>query len=566
MNGTRRASVSPFPSVSKASGRPVADRLKSLARQRGAIGIFGVVTLLLALLVTALSIDSGRLWLERRHLQSVADIAAIEAVRNVGYCGATGTDEQVLLAAKAAAEANHFAGNLALAPNKVEVGSITIDGNRRQFNTGGARQAVRVEASNTVPASLILGGLWGNTTTITAEATAVPNPDTADYSLGSFLLRVAPPTGQETNLLNSLLDSLLGPGSSLSLDALSYQGLAKTNIKLGELAAANATVGSVDELLQADLTVSDVLTASARAISRQGSSEVEVQAANGMAVLAAAVTNNVAIQLGDIIDVAAPAANGDAAAAASVNALDLVMATLMLANRNSAVALNLGIPNVLGISLNVIQPPQLVAGGLPGTQGGQWCSEAKTAQLTLRVTLNPLGIGLVDMALNLDLAQARANLAALAIGNPSTVTIDVSPGIANVSVTNGARTGPASVLLGVGRVGLQLPVSASAPTHVDYSVSLPIQAHLPDSRPVAGVLSGDLATALSDPNLLTVQILGFDVTGSTQRNVRAVVASLLSDVAAALLDPLLRILGIQLGGADVTLLNLNSGRRGVLVI
>ena len=54
---------------------------KLLRSQRGAIGLFGIMTLLLAVLFVSLVVDSGRLWMQKRQLQSIADIAAIEAAQ-----------------------------------------------------------------------------------------------------------------------------------------------------------------------------------------------------------------------------------------------------------------------------------------------------------------------------------------------------------------------------------------------------------------------------------------------------------------------------------------------------
>ena len=58
------------------------------ARQRGAIGLIGAVTLGIALLFLLLVVDSGRLYLEKRKLQRVADTAALEAVSRSGTCAA----------------------------------------------------------------------------------------------------------------------------------------------------------------------------------------------------------------------------------------------------------------------------------------------------------------------------------------------------------------------------------------------------------------------------------------------------------------------------------------------
>lgn len=56
------------------------------ARQRGAIGLIGALALGTAVLCTLVVVDSGRLYLDQRELQRVADNAALEAVARGGNC------------------------------------------------------------------------------------------------------------------------------------------------------------------------------------------------------------------------------------------------------------------------------------------------------------------------------------------------------------------------------------------------------------------------------------------------------------------------------------------------
>ncbi|MGY2682350.1 putative membrane protein [Pseudomonas tolaasii] len=55
-------------------------------QQRGAIGLMAVGVLAFVLMCTLLVVDSGRLYLEKRKLQGVADTAALEAVSRNGTC------------------------------------------------------------------------------------------------------------------------------------------------------------------------------------------------------------------------------------------------------------------------------------------------------------------------------------------------------------------------------------------------------------------------------------------------------------------------------------------------
>ena len=70
----------------------------SAARQRGAIGLMAVTTLALALLFMLVVVDSGRLYLEQRKLQRIADMAALEAAGQSAVCTGNGPQAAATLA------------------------------------------------------------------------------------------------------------------------------------------------------------------------------------------------------------------------------------------------------------------------------------------------------------------------------------------------------------------------------------------------------------------------------------------------------------------------------------
>jgi uncharacterized membrane protein len=543
---------------------PRAERA-SPGRQRGAVGLFGILTLLLALVFTALAVDAGRLWFERREIQAVADLAALEAARQVG-CG--GNPGNAVAAAQAAAKRNGFAGNLADAPNRVDVGWLTTAAGLRQFSASrpaanfADADAVHVLATESVPASLVLGGFFGQTTLIWAEATARAEPPHATFSLGSYLLRVSA-TPQDANLLNALLGGLLP--SSLSLDALAYKGLASTDINLAQLVRAQGLgVGTVEQLLDTQLSVAQVINLAAAAVGQQVAVDTSVTA--GLQTLLGAAVNNIPVKLGDVLDVSVPAS--DAAAKVGINVFDLITTTLMVANKNSAVALPLGIPGVANVNLAIIQPPQLAVGP-PGTSStGDLCTEARTAQLDLEVALNPLGLGLVDAVLGLELAQGSASLDRLDLApGVANARINAVPGIAALNLTNGAHTGPATVGGGLLGIGLNLPIADPHAAPLDYSVPYPPADHLPMTKSTSASVGSSLQSALSDPHALEIEVLGLPLLGNLLKPLVApIVAPLLGAIGSAVLDPLLKLLGIQLGGLDVTIEDIRYSGGAQLVI
>lgn len=50
----------------------------------------------------------------------------------------------------------------------------------------------------------------------------------------------------------------------------------------------------------------------------------------------------------------------------AINALDLIMAVAQVANKNSAVAVNLGIPGLANARLTVVEPKRIVSAARAG--------------------------------------------------------------------------------------------------------------------------------------------------------------------------------------------------------
>jgi len=134
-------------------------RLKA-ANQHGAVVIMTAGFMLLGILFLALAVDTGRLYIEKRKLQRVADMAAIDTVNRGALCGATSLAALQNLA-QASASLNGYEGTV-----QVETGYVDRDliNGVRLFQTDMTRiEAVKVIATNTVPASLIAGGIFGIT-------------------------------------------------------------------------------------------------------------------------------------------------------------------------------------------------------------------------------------------------------------------------------------------------------------------------------------------------------------------------------------------------------------------
>lgn len=340
------------------------------ARQRGAIGLMAAGTLALALGFMLLVIDSGRLYLEQRKLQRVADTAALEAVTRDGNCssGASATAY-----ATQSATRNGFTVN---ADNTliVSCGTLQIGADHlRAFSADPKKSAaVQVIATRTVATSvaagigaLLSGGPASLTTRLSATAVAAePKISLAQLSIRSTLLGV---DSSQSSLLNPLFSTLLGGNVNLTVGG--WDGLVKTDINLlkfmDQLAIElGVSAGSYTTLLNTQGNVTQFIKAAATVVNLNGATAAVTTA---LANLQVAATSASPIKLGDLLQLQ----TGTQAAGldATVQLFQLIQGFVQLANKNSAVTAVLPV-NVLGLAgvttrIKVIQPPQFSAVGDP---------------------------------------------------------------------------------------------------------------------------------------------------------------------------------------------------------
>lgn len=340
------------------------------SRQRGAIGLMAAGTLALALGFMLLVIDTGRLYLEQRKLQRVADTAALEAVTRDGNClsGASAT-----VYATQSATRNGFTVN----PGNtltVNCGTLQTGADHLRAFTADATKsaAVQVIATRTVTTSiaagvgaLLSGGPASLTTRLSATAVAAePKLTLAQLSIRSTLAGV---DSSKSSLLNPLFSTLLG--GNVSLTAVGWDGLVKTDINLlkfmDQLAIElGVSAGNYNALLSTQGNVTQFIKAAATVVNRNGAT-LDVKTA--LANLQVSATNASPIKLGDLLQLqtGAQAAGLDA----TVQLFQLIQGFAQLANKNSAVTAVLPV-NVLGLAgvttrIKVIQPPQFSAVGDP---------------------------------------------------------------------------------------------------------------------------------------------------------------------------------------------------------
>jgi uncharacterized membrane protein len=584
-------------------------------RQRGAIGVMAAITLLMALVCLALVIDTGRLYNEQRKLQRVADMAALEAATLSGMCGAQDA-ATVQGYVTASAARNNFVPVAGETLSGV-LGTVSLDGgygaaqSRRTFSPGGdMADSVRVQVTHNVPTSLVLNvaSLFSNLPTrltLSAQATA-RRTAMAGISAGSGVLSL---NSSNSPLLNALLGSLLG--TTLNLDAVTYQGIAGANISLIALsqqlqaAGVNLKLGDLDSLLNANVSAVQLIQAMINAA--DASQLAGVNVALLRTALAGINVPGAQLTLGQIIKVVAPGEVADEALNATVNLFDLLMATAQLANMNHAVNVNLAGKNVLGttptVKLTVISPPT-IAIGYPGKDAsGNWRTIARNAQVQLDVgaVSNLLNLNLVTLDLKLSVAVAPGYAALDSIqcggaGQPVTVNLKARPGVASVGLNAkvGLLGGAGGNLLGVtitnknsGANGITGPSSVDLAGPGEQSVAFnvtPPQGIPSAAQRVSSPLGSSLGAGLTSlGNSLEIKLTPGGNCASLLSwllctlsslansildlglNLTAALGALISALGQQLIDPLLSLLGIQTGILDVRLIDLQTGGAELLI-
>lgn len=209
--------------------------------QRGAFSIIGAGALLMSLLFLVLVLDSGRLYLEQRRLQKVADTAALESISKVenGNCSASAGKAATF--AEQNAKRNKFLVSTGQAIQTACVTVSSVNG-LRQAAADSQGRAVQVTTSSLVPASLILKAqslVKDIPSSITLKATAVAEREepSAVFTVGSQLLRL-----NNNRLVGQLLKAVGLNVKNLTL--LDADGLANATVTpAGLLKALGIKVG-----------------------------------------------------------------------------------------------------------------------------------------------------------------------------------------------------------------------------------------------------------------------------------------------------------------------------------
>lgn len=567
----------------------------SFAFERGVIA--PIVAVFLTVLIAALgALDVGNVFFARRALQRTADLAALAAAQTMDD-----TCTQPLATARANAATNGFDADGAGQSLTVLCGRWDTKANAGpsyfvSSNAAAPLNAVQVTAQRTVP-YFFLGPARRMSATATAKAT----------NLGAFTIGTSVAQLQG-GLVNSLLNALLG--ANVNVSAASYESLASARVRVRDLMAA-AGVGTVDQLLATQVDAGQLASLMLTALSSTSlvDSNLQTDLATLQAIAAGGISSTAQFPLGDgsgahgvfALDVA----DSQSALDAMVSPFDALLVAAEIARAGQspvAVAAGLGIAGLsAALQVQVVSPPVLAIGeaGIdPVAQ--RWRTLARTAQVRLYLnvalgtpTLPLIGAVSLNLPLSLEVAPGTAWLQATNCGPTkaaSTSTIGVQPGLANICVGDApgnlsasqpfSCTRPAT-LVNVANV-VKVTANAAVPAVVPQSsaTTLTFDGATPneddyqsaDSNAVGGVLANALSglgASLSQPDALEVTLFG-GVSLPLGTVGAAVLAALLPELNLLLsgidlaIDPLLQLLGVQVGVATIHDLSLTCGAAQVV--
>ncbi|NBA95067.1 pilus assembly protein TadG-related protein [Pseudomonas sp. R5(2019)] len=563
-------------------------------RQRGAIGLTAALTLGMALLFAVTVIDSGRLYLEQRKLQRVADMAALEAVNGKGNCISPALSAQTLARAASARNGHAVDSDHTLV---VECGSLKTTSGLRGFTADATKSdAVRAIAGAKVTTSIAAGvsALFSGanpslTTQLTASAVAAqPGPPLARLNIRSTLVSI---DTARSALLNSLMTALLG--SQVNLSLMQWQGLLNADVNLlnylDALAIkANVSAGNYTELLSKQIAVGDMLSVMST-VAQQNNPLVNV---SGLADLSLLAQNAGGIVLGDLLNIQ----NGGTTSGldANLQALQLVQGIVQLANSKHAAEVTLPV-SLLGIAnlttrIRIIEPPQFSAIGNPAKATNN-PSDAdqiyvRTAQTRILMTLN---IASISSGLNLLLVKVLPNGPNLDIGlevaSASSHVIGYNcNSVATKSLTVNDESAAVKVL--IGKINSNNFFSSTTPSNATPLVILEvlgIDIGLVANSPVFGQTVEDTYTQppeLEAPSanhtqqssnlVASVRSTLTGISLSPEVISLSLVTGLISGLLAPLLDPiinnLLTLLGIDLNQIQVGAnLSCHTGRAQLMI-
>ena len=538
-----------------------------LGDEKGGVAIMTAAFAGLICVLAALAVDLGSVSLKARQIQGTADLSALAAARN-------------LARAETAARATASANLTDLQALTVTRGGYVADARIKpedRFSPGVSEpNAARVEV--TAPAPLFFGRWVLNRPNVTVRRTAtaaIPGGQPqAMFSIGSRLASL------DGGLANALLSGLLG--SNVSLTVMDYRALAGAQVNLLQFSDALAadlgvTAGDYDALLQHEVTAGRALKV------------LESIAGSDTKSVLGKLTRtpvDARLKLKDLIGVEADARQGlREALNAEVSALDLIMASLETANGDRQVALDLGaragladVDVMLAIGERPNKSPWLTITGkhdpIIRTAQARVYLKATTAQALS-------GLAQVKLPVLIEAAASEARLKRINCEGARTVTLAVRPGVARarIGTIDEAKlknfkaplaSSPATLVsvLGLVTIKAQADVEIADLSWQDVTFSASDISHQTVRTVRARGFVNGLIVSLLQRLDVDVDVIGLGLGLGDLAKALGALLTPLGPALDGLVQPLLDLLGLKLGEADVRVHGVQcptQGRMPVLV-
>jgi tight adherence protein G len=541
-----------------------------LCEQRGSISILAAFSLLFVIVSAAMAVDVGQAAWQKRSLQKMTDVVALDSVRALGdrkdSISCVSVAQQL---AQGSATRNSFDYANAALGNSLTIETGSADSATKAFTTSAncaTANAVRITATSRSDNRFVPGSVG-----LTTQSVAMVDPQ-ATYSLGSKLVALDSTTSP---ILNTVLKGMLG--SSVNLSLVSYQGLAAGSTKFGPI-WTSLGLGTASQILSTQVTVKNFLNAAASALNSQGD-PASLTAATVLGTLAGQVDANAKFKFGDMMQFA----TGDPGSAATAKMDILEMVGMAASAANGTNLLNVSVPiTIPGVTsttmkMGIIEPP-VIWSGRPGQTPGAHTAQVRIqfdSVLSTQLTVL-LQHGTVHLPVYMEGAGANGDLTNVRCAIPSsssditvhttTQAVTAKVGTATDSTMNdptvAADVRAGQIVSISGLVNVTGTATASMPTSATDLVIPLLQTRSSGSSNLA--LSGQLLSSLA----LTVQVLGGGVNGTTvANNTLAIINPVLTTLDSTLLNPVKKAigsLGIALGGADVTDMATSCGSRRLI--
>lgn len=564
-----------------------------IADRRGNFAVMTALCTPVALVLTALAVDEGSLYNERRAAQSIVDLAAITAAAHINNA-----EQAVLTTLKdngiTSVVVQQQGANIAptgskavvqVVPGRYSAISSIAAGNR--FEAGklpynAVQVSLKKQGTLYFAASMMTPPVIGTTATASAQ------PEAA-FSVGSRLASV------NGGILNALLGGLLG--GNISLSVMDYNSLIAADVDVLSFTDALATqlhlTGvTYSDVLASKATIGQIATAMANVPGLDRTAKLALQ------TMASSATNNVKIPLSHLVDLGSVGSLGlgqkPAGLSVDASAMSMLSAAAALANGTNQVSVNLGatIPGLTSTTLQIAigEPMQ----NSPWLAVGEMGTVVRTAQTRIKlnasvtVGTSNLGGGIkllaVNLPLNVEVAYAEAKLTDISCPTgPSSIKVSIAaqPGVVEAHLANSNASGFADftqpqsfsnadiadlklLLIPLLQVTGSSAFSVTNMTPTNLTFSATDIANKAVKTVSTKNLTQSLTTSLVNNLSLTVNALGLgiDVT-ALLGTVKPAVTTLLNGVTAPvdnLVYNVLAALGVHVGEADVRVTGAVCGR------